>query len=57
MEDKILRQGGTHWLKIPVEALLEILDAEGRQRWDEMTARLAAAKGTIAITATAKEEP
>jgi hypothetical protein len=49
LEDAELRKGGTHWLKIPVEALFEILDAEGRARWDEMTARIeamgAAAKG------------
>jgi hypothetical protein len=42
LEDAEMRKGGTHYLKIPVSALLEILDAEGRQRWDEITARLEA---------------
>jgi len=40
LEDKILREGGTHWLKIPVEAL----PPEIRKRYDEMLVGTPAAK-------------
>jgi hypothetical protein len=51
LEDKILRQGGTHWLKIPPEAL----PPEIRKRYDEMMVGLKATapsgRATIAILA------